>query len=235
MAVRREYLALALLAHVPGVAPHGSLVSPMSRNALDRRVDVNCAAYSCKAGTKLPSGTYGACVNVSHPSEPCLNGQAAFYYSQGCFIGCAECDHLSGRVQTDLCRSGKNRTIDPRFRTINRHAAPGSKYDIYRHNPWAAPGNAVSVCVSKRSLAILNAWGPVVCASASACGLALWPRGRHAMGRKRCRGGGVYQHLACAPRHQRHKPAADADVDAVDNWRRSDGHLVFAAKSWRRL
>jgi hypothetical protein len=33
-------------------------------------------------------------------------GQAAFWYSQGCFIGCPECDHVSGRRQTDICKKG---------------------------------------------------------------------------------------------------------------------------------
>ena len=27
-------------------------------------------------------------------------------YSQGCFIGCKTCDHVSGRRQTDLCGAG---------------------------------------------------------------------------------------------------------------------------------
>ena len=47
-----------------------------------------------------------------HPVAPplcrtqCNNGQAAFWYSQGCFIGCPTCDHMSGRRQTDLCGLG---------------------------------------------------------------------------------------------------------------------------------
>merc|ERR1712008_584191 len=33
-------------------------------------------------------------------------------------------------------------TIDPKFRTVNRNATPGSPEDIYKHNPWRAPGQA---------------------------------------------------------------------------------------------
>ena len=60
-----------------------------------------------------------------------------------CFIGCPECDHISGRRQTDLCGLGKLPTLnDPLLRTVNRNATAHSKYDIYRHNPWRAPGSA---------------------------------------------------------------------------------------------
>eukprot|EP00729_Bicosta_minor_P031764 gene31764-25129_t len=38
--------------------------------------------------------------------DACHNGQASFWYSQGCFIGCKTCDHVSGRRQTDLCGAG---------------------------------------------------------------------------------------------------------------------------------
>jgi hypothetical protein len=81
------------------------------------------------------------CANIT--GEKCENGQAAFYYSQGCFIGCDECDHMSGRRQTDLCKKGKKATVnDPMQRSVNRNATAGSPEDIYRHNPWRAPGNA---------------------------------------------------------------------------------------------
>ena len=38
---------------------------------------------------------------------------------------------------------GKKATINnPNLRTVNRNATAGSKYDIYKHNPWRAPGSA---------------------------------------------------------------------------------------------
>ena len=55
-------------------------------------------------------------------------------------IGCPTCDHVSGRVQIDICgnnASGVTTIPDgsngkPDFRTTNRNETPGSKYDIYR-------------------------------------------------------------------------------------------------------
>ena len=80
------------------------------------------------------------CANIT--GDVCNNGQAAFYYSQGCFIGCAECDHKSGRRQTDLCGLGKKDTLPAAARSLNRNATIGSENDIYRHNPWRSPGAA---------------------------------------------------------------------------------------------
>lgn len=114
-----------------GAAGHGAIVSPRSRNSVDYLVGVNVP----KA---WPSDRQ--CVNIT--GGPCDNGQAAFWYSQGCFIGCPECDHLSGRRQVDLCGLGKATINDPKFRTVNRQAAAGSEQDIYKHNPWRAPGTA---------------------------------------------------------------------------------------------
>ena len=56
--------------------------------------------------------------------------------------GCDECDHKSGRRQTDRCGSGKNATLPDWARSVNINATRGSVLDIYRHNPWSAPGNA---------------------------------------------------------------------------------------------
>ena len=124
---------LVLAAFLPAAAGHGAIVTPRSRNSIDYSVGIN-APKRWKAD--------GTCTNVSSNGYGCFNGQAAFYYSQGCFIGCAECDHTSGRRQIDLCGSGKTRTIDPKYRTVNRNSTPGSVFDIYKHNPWAAPGTA---------------------------------------------------------------------------------------------
>jgi len=122
---------------------HGSLVSPRSRNSVDWLVGVN----------------EQQCANLT--GQPCNNGQASFWYSQGCFIGCPSCDHKSGRQQVDLCGSGKQATVnDPRERSVNIAAEAGSPQDIYRHNPWRAPGSApvANAC----GLAGGTPWGPNV-------------------------------------------------------------------------
>lgn len=119
-------LVAFLLSTVPAlVVGHGSLVSPRSRNSVDYLVNVN----------EQP------CANAT--GDECHNGQASFWYSQGCFIGCPFCDHLSGRRQVDLCGLGMKATInDPKYRSVNRNATAGSSFDIYAHNPWRAPGSA---------------------------------------------------------------------------------------------
>jgi len=116
---------LGACAIIVEVAAHGSLVSPRSRNSVDYLVNVNMQTCANQTG------------------DACYNGQAAFWYSQGCFIGCDECDHTNGRVQFDLCGKGFNATItDPKHRSVNRAAEAMSPEDIYKHNPWRAPGNA---------------------------------------------------------------------------------------------
>ena len=42
-----------------------------------------------------------------------------------------------------MCDGGKKATNNkPEHRTVNRNATAGSEYDIYKHNPWRAPGSA---------------------------------------------------------------------------------------------
>ena len=107
------------------VSGHGAIVSPLSRNAIDSYVGVNTQR----------------CANIT--GAACHNGQAAFWYSQGCFIGCPTCDNESGRRQVDLCGLGKKQTLtDPKYWSVGRDAIPGSSNDVYKHNPWRAPGSA---------------------------------------------------------------------------------------------
>lgn len=111
--------ALVVVAH-----GHGSLVTPRPRNSIDYLVNVN----------------EQQCANIT--GDACHNGQASFWYSQGCFIGCPSCDHMSGRRQIDLCGLGKNATNNAMGRSLNQNATPFAPNDIYRHNPWRAPGSA---------------------------------------------------------------------------------------------
>eukprot|EP00041_Stephanoeca_diplocostata_P012818 m.215583 g.215583 ORF g.215583 m.215583 type:complete len:367 (+) comp19104_c0_seq1:91-1191(+) len=139
----KSIVALGLFAVIHHANGHGAIVSPRSRNSIDYRVNVNTQK----------------CANIT--GESCDNGQASFWYSQGCFIGCPACDHMSGRVQYDLCGLGKVATLnDPKYRTVNRNATAGSPDDIYKHNPWRAPGNApvANAC----GLAGGTPWGPNV-------------------------------------------------------------------------
>ena len=156
------------------VSGHGAIVSPLSRNAIDSYVGVNTQR----------------CANIT--GAACHNGQAAFWYSQGCFIGCPTCDNESGRRQVDLCGLGKKQTLtDPKYWSVGRDAIPGSSNDVYKHNPWRAPGSA-----------------PIM----DACGLAGGTRGRE---RHHLRDGA---RLRGAPRDA-HAPAEHGPVGApADVW-----------------
>eukprot|EP00039_Didymoeca_costata_P018358 m.333142 g.333142 ORF g.333142 m.333142 type:complete len:370 (+) comp17080_c0_seq1:62-1171(+) len=136
-------LACVCLIGISFVAGHGAIVVPRSRNSIDYLLGINTQRCSNSSG------------------ENCNNGQASFWYSQGCFIGCPTCDHKSGRRQTDLCGLGKVATInDPMYRSVNRNATAQSPEDIYKHNPWRAPGSApvADAC----GLAGGTPWGPNV-------------------------------------------------------------------------
>merc|ERR1719272_1476729 len=129
-------LLLRGLAALPLVAGHGAMVTPRSRNSID--YDENISHTNSGGGSN-----WAWCTNLT--GAPCNNGQSAYWYSQGCFIGCPECDHKSGRRQTDLCKKGFVGQLPDYAIAVNRNTTPGfrnSKYDIYRHNPWRAPGFA---------------------------------------------------------------------------------------------
>ena len=54
------------------------------------------------------------------------------------FLGlrrCPECDHLSGRRQTDLCKLGKKATLPDYARSVNLKAPRFSELDIYQVRP----------------------------------------------------------------------------------------------------
>ena len=122
---------LLLASVVAAVSGHGAIISPRSRNSVDYLVGVN---------TPKDWPGNADCTNIT--GDDCHNGQADFYYSQGCTIGCPVCDHVNGRQQVDICGLGKKATLPDQFRSVNRNATAGSPLDIYQHNPWRAPGTA---------------------------------------------------------------------------------------------
>ena len=121
-------------AFLPLAVGHGAMVTPRSRNSVD--FDENVSHYPSSGG----GNNWAWCKNMT--GAQCNNGQAAYWYSQGCFIGCPECDHKSGRRQTDLCGKGFVGMLPDYAVAVNRNAERNSPHDIYRHNPWRAPGHA---------------------------------------------------------------------------------------------
>lgn len=120
------------------VAAHSSLIKPRPFNAIDILLP---EFQGGKSPVKWEDGLYDCqCWNGT---DVCDIGQTCYYFSNGCTIGCTECDGEAANPNTrDRCGSGMTATLDPKFRTFNRHTEPGSDEDIYKHNPWRAPGNA---------------------------------------------------------------------------------------------
>jgi len=124
------------------VSGHASLIMPPSRNGVDSELEPWhdqkdfpetgwIEPYSCQ------------CTNGSEPF--CNSGQGCFWFSQGCTIGCLQCDGLGARIPNwDHCpdRSIEPTVNDPRYRSLNQNATPGSPQDIFKFNPWRAPGRA---------------------------------------------------------------------------------------------
>ena len=85
------FVLTTLFAAVRG---HGAMVHPRSRNSIDyAEVPDDPSKGIHNTGAHVCSSLTGA---------KCENGQAQYWYSQGCFIGCDECDHKSGRRQTGI-------------------------------------------------------------------------------------------------------------------------------------
>jgi hypothetical protein len=141
---------------------HMSLVLPPPRNAVDK-ADLRWAGgkfYPYEATCAHPeehpdphgdhptgcwaNGTDGWGCNCANGTSACEVAQSCFWFSQGCTIGCKTCDGGASNPNTkDRCGSGMQATLnDPKLRTYNRAAPAGSDADIYKHNPWRAPGFA---------------------------------------------------------------------------------------------
>lgn len=76
-----------------------------------------------------------------------MGGKAAFWFSQGCGIGCNTCNGNGSRIPNadhcpELPKPKPELLLDPQYRTTNQYTTPGSREDFWRFNPWRAPGNA---------------------------------------------------------------------------------------------
>ena len=132
------------------VAGHASVIMPPSRNAVDGLLP----GTPWSNGKSPPTGSImpysSPCVNGS---DSCSNGQASFWFSQGCTIGCASCTGNGSRIPNfDHCPEtggavwpknlAPSLILAPEYRTTNLETVAGSVEDFYRFNPWRAPGQA---------------------------------------------------------------------------------------------
>ena len=139
----RKFLCTLVVAQAAG---HASVIMPPTRNAIDSTLPAWSGGKHPNTGWIEPYNC--KCTNSSEAE--CNSGQSCFWFSQGCTIGCAQCDgngqrfpswdHCPGTVKPSSFIDGTY--LDKRWWTANFHATPGSVDDIWRFHPWRAPGHA---------------------------------------------------------------------------------------------
>jgi len=127
---------------------HGAVVFPPPRNAIDS----NLAPWSEPVPYPVPNVDAWCPVSGTNGSLSGVNGQACFWFSNGCSIGCPQCDGTTrgpipnrpeNATKMDVCGNGYEATIcDPALRTVNTNASCGADNDFYYYSPWRAPGSA---------------------------------------------------------------------------------------------
>jgi len=138
---------LFLLCFVRKINGHGAVVFPPPRNAVDN----NIPPWSGEVPNPIP-GVDAWCPVADGSKLSGKNGQACFWFSNGCSIGCPKCDgNTRGPIpnqpefahKMDVCGLNFTATIcDPNLRTVNTGAKCGAEDDFYYYSPWRAPGSA---------------------------------------------------------------------------------------------
>jgi len=154
-----------------GANGHGAVSIPPPRNAIDS----NELPWGGKVPTPVPFEPWcpvpAEAASKSDPGRNLTgaNGQACFWFSNGCAIGCDQCDGstrgpipafsgeplkpIPGHIDSGtkklvssepICGAkALNATVcDPRQRTVNTGAECGSADDFYYYSPWRRPGSA---------------------------------------------------------------------------------------------
>ena len=109
----------------------GSMPNTVSLSTPLRRIE----PYTCRCG----NGT-----------DECSAGQSCFWFSQGVSVGCKAADGNGTRLPNlDHCADERAAgfeplkmpgALDPKYMTTNVDAKPGTVSDIWKFNPWRAPG-----------------------------------------------------------------------------------------------
>ena len=99
---------------------------------------------NCRCWRRADSAPDGWGCDCKNGTSKCNVGQACFWFSQGTTIGCEHATGAPSNPNTkSFCNSTMKATVnDPTLRTYNRAAAAGTAADLYKHNPWRAPGSA---------------------------------------------------------------------------------------------
>ena len=132
---------LTLSTMIATASGHASMIMPAPRNAIDGTLPAWSNGKHPMTGWIEPYNC--SCTNGT---EPCANGQSCFWFSQGCTIGCSACDGDGARYPNyDHCPGNPKPPptyLDKKYWTANQNATPGSYEDIFKFNPWRAPGQA---------------------------------------------------------------------------------------------
>ena len=152
---------VALCAGIALAGGHGAMIHPKPRNAIDGQLPINdqggCQrtaerpnyCYSCNCGcmgdgclTKEGGAVGNWNGNCTPGTRAGMNGQPCLWFSQGCTIGCSECDNKTQQtVGKSLCGKVTKPTLPKRAWTVNRFAVEGSANDTCYQHPWRAPGS----------------------------------------------------------------------------------------------
>jgi len=122
------------------VLGHASMINPAPRNAIDSELPAWSDGKHPETGWIEPYNC--RCTNGS---SFCNSGQACFWFSQGCTPGCKVCDGNGSRIPNfDHCPGESIKPVlnDPKHRTVNQAAVPGSLQDFTKYHPWRSPGKA---------------------------------------------------------------------------------------------
>jgi len=128
------------------VSGHASMIVPPPRNAWDAELPPWQHGKHPNTGWIEPYN----CRCTNGTNGECNSGQACFWFSQGCTIGCEACDGQGARYPSwDHCPGTAKLAafldgtyLDKKYWTANQNATPGSVEDIWRFHPWRAPGHA---------------------------------------------------------------------------------------------
>jgi len=122
---------------------HASMIMPLGRNSIDAEDPRWSNGKHPWTGTIEPYTC--ACTNGT---DVCNNGQSCFWFSNGCTPGCKACSGNGNRYPNfDHCPN-ETKNLKPsdyllkEYWTGDKTWPEGTSYDIFKFNPWRAPGKA---------------------------------------------------------------------------------------------
>merc|ERR1711865_1302550 len=110
------HTSILVLSLLPLVAAHGSIVHPPPRNAIDSNLAPWNGTMPIGPSGEAPFEPWCPVPNFKMPDSPAgrlssANGQACFWFSSGCSIGCDKCDgQTRGPIPGYPCQNLNNKS-----------------------------------------------------------------------------------------------------------------------------